>query len=372
MTAITVDASISEELAGILRKVANTPQELADWIAAENLVEPADVGALCKDEEKVATIITNCLENQAGLRLKHKSAVVRVWWMCRASMSKQEGVASGRIRTDDAGPLEPEVSDPCHQAWTAHCGYRILSCKLLIETTLKSLYNELNMKPRRLTVRLAENLRTQTCIDRAEASALVFRAGQAPTKTVDVNDEVTDKYNLWMRIRAWLFSISFLMIADRSFLSPAKAEAYSEILLELMHQRFDGSPAPLSHYITAYLQSARIWVEAVRDGKTLETALGEEATWRHLWSTYARPMASTPERPAKPSTPANSGPDVSGNLQKEIENLKKQNKQYQSERDVALNRLKGSNGKAKDAEDEDADARKRRRVAVSLRPNRRK
>ena len=339
-------------------------------------MQPADLGAVTKDEDKVPALVTALLTDQTNLRIKHKSAVVRVWWLCRTSMSREEGIASGKVRQNDDAPLDSMVADPCHSAWASFCGYRILSCRLLIETTLRSIHNELHAKPRRLTVRLAEHLRTQTCIDRGEGSALVFRAGQAPTKHVDVNDEISDKYNLWVRIRAWLFSIAWLTISEKPpCLSAAKADAYSETLLELMHQRFDGTPAPLSHFVTAYLQSARIWVEGVRDGKTLEGALQEEATWRHLWSTYARPHFQTPEKTRVPAS-SNMGPDISDNTVKEMDNLKKLNKQFQSERDQALNKLKssGSNtgaGAAAGGKGEGGGGNKRRRV-VNLIPNKQK
>ena len=368
---LTIPEVIGEELAGILRRVQNTPQSLVDWLEAEELTQPADVGAVTNDESKVPAAITALLTGQDVLRVRHRSAVVRVWWLCRTAMSREEGIATGKVRRDDDAPLDSAVSDPCHAAWTQRCGYRILSCKLLIETTLRSILNELSAKPRRLTVRLAENLRTQTCIDRGEASALVFRAGQAPTKTIDINDEITDKYCLWMRIRAWLFSISWLTVTEKTFLSPAKAEAYSETLLELLHQRFDGTPAPLSHYITAYLQSARIWVEAVRDGKSLENALSEEATWRHLWSTYARPMASTPEKTPRASA-GNSGADIPDSVTKEMSILRQQNKQFQSERDLANNRLRQKSGSPAPPakKKEETDPRAKRRRVIDLRPNR--
>ena len=370
---LIIPIEIGEELAGLLRRVANTPQSLVDWLKTEELFVPADVGAITSDEGKVPALITGLLADHDALRVRHKSAVVRVWWLCRTAMSREEGIATGKVRRDDDAPLDASVSDPCHAAWISRCGYRILSCKLLIETTLRSILNELNAKPRRLTVRLAESLRTQTCIDRGEASALVFRAGQAPTKTIDINDEVSDKYCLWMRIRAWLFSIAWLTVAEKNFLSPAKAESYAETLLELLHQKFDGHPAPLSHYITAYLQSARIWVEAVRDGKTLECALGEEATWRHLWSTYARPALATPEKSIRSTL--NGGADVPDSMRKELDLLKKQNQQFQSERDVANNKLRmATNGRIKKEPGEQEPtktgaAAKRRRV-VNLLPNR--
>ena len=200
---------------------------------------------------------------------------------------------------------------------------------------------------------------------------MVFRAGQAPTKTIDINDEITDKYCLWMRIRAWFFSISWLTVTEKTFLSPAKAEAYSETLLELLHQRFDGTPAPLSHYITAYLQSARIWVEAVRDGKSLENALSEEATWRHLWSTYARTTPSTPEKTPR-SSAGNSGADIPESVTKEMSILRQQNKQFQSERDLANNKLRQSPGStAPVKKKDDVDPRAKRRRVIDLRPNRR-
>ena len=273
MSALVLDVQVSDELRAIIGKVANTPQSFADWVKDEQLWVPADIGAICKDEDKVNAKIIEQLTDHGSLRTRHKSAVVRIWWLCRTAMSKEENLATGKSFVSQDGPLEAEISEPCHAAWLAKCGSRILSNKLLIDTTLKSINSELLAKPRKLSVRLAENLRTQACISKMEASALVFRAGQIPTRQQDINDEVIDKYNLWIRIRAWLFSIAFLTLPTETFLSPAKAESYSEMFLELMHVRFDGSPAPLQHYITAYLQSAKVWVEAIRDGRTLEDAL---------------------------------------------------------------------------------------------------
>ena len=94
----------------------------------------------------------------------------------------------------------------------------------------------------------------------------------------------------------------------------------------------------------------------------MEQALTEEATWRHLWSTYARPMAQTPEK----TRPTNNGPDLSGNTNKEIEQLRKQNKQFQSERDQAVNKL---NWQGKKEENEDAGGGAKRRRTVNLKPN---
>ena len=73
-------------------------------------------------------------------------------------------------------------------------------------------------------------------------------------------------------------------------------------------------------------------------------------------------MAQTPEK----ARSTNNGPDLSGNTNKEIEQLRKQNKQFQSERDQAINNL---NWQGKKEENEDGgDGAKRRRM-VNLKPN---
>ena len=266
------ESKLSDEMVAICRKVANCPQQLFDWLVTEELASPAYLGGITKEEEKVPTLVANLLPDTGSLRIKHKSAVVRVWWLCRTSMAREENISTGRVRTDEDKLLDADITDPCHAAWVQKCSYRLFSGRLLIEATLRSLWNELSAKPRKLYVRLAEKMRAQTCVNKHDRSALIFRPGQTPTSTVDINDEVVDEYNLWLRIRAWFFSIAFLTVSE-NFLSPCKADYYSELILELLHQRYDGSPAPLGHFVTAYFQSARIWVEAVRDGKTLELAL---------------------------------------------------------------------------------------------------
>ena len=95
--------------------------------ASEELLHPADVGGVTKGEEKVPALIAALLDNQAKLRIKHKSAVVRVWWMCRTAMSREEEIASGRIQQNSDAPLDQSVVDPCHDLWAKSRGYRILS-----------------------------------------------------------------------------------------------------------------------------------------------------------------------------------------------------------------------------------------------------
>ena len=116
--------------------------------------------------------------------------------------------------------------------------------------------------------------------------------------------------------------------------------------------------------MTAYLQSARIWVEAVRDGKTLELALAEEASWRHLWKTFTHPQQQVSSATsASPMKGTNSGADVPTEMTKELDLLRKQNKQYQSERDVAVNKLKGPK---QSAEGEEQPPMKKARRKVQL------
>ena len=136
---LSIHGTVSEELATILRRVPDTAQKLVDWIANEELLHPADVGGVTKEEEKVPALITALLDNQANLRIKHKSAVVRVWLMCRTAMSREEEIASGRVQQNSDAPSDQLVADPCHDLWAKSRAYRIFSCKLLIETPLWSI-----------------------------------------------------------------------------------------------------------------------------------------------------------------------------------------------------------------------------------------
>ena len=218
------DGSLSEELIAILRKGDSTPQALVDWLEDEGLSTPSSIGGITKEEERVPAMLTTLLPRQETLRIRHKSVVVRVWWLCRTAMTKEGMLSTGQVASANSdSPLDAEITDPCHSQWIPKCGYRILTGRLLVETTLRSVWNELCSKPRKLLVRLAENLRTQACFSKnSDRSAVIFRPGQAPTATVDINDEVSDKYNLWLRIRAWLFSIFFLTISEFKFLTRAR------------------------------------------------------------------------------------------------------------------------------------------------------
>ncbi len=333
--ALTYDARFSEELKAICSRIDFAPQALIDWFASEELGTPAAVGVICTKEDDVPTAIITNLADHGTFRIKQRGAITRVWLLCRQDITRDEARAAGRVNQQHADePISSEVTDPCYALWLKKYGVRILSAKLLVDTMLNSLNRELATRPRRLAVRLAETLRTANCISKQDSHALVIRPGQQATRSTEVNDEVTDKYNLFIRVRAWLYSIAFLTVADGTFLSAGKAEYYSELILDMMHQRFGGTPPPLSHFVTAYLQSAKVWVEAVRDGHTLESAIMQEATWKHHRTTY-NTSSSPAASPTKP-TSSNASPDVPDQLQSELTRLKTQNRDLQSQRDRAL------------------------------------
>ena len=259
-----------EEVAAILKLVPSTPQALVDWIMDEEPVQPADLGSGTKDEDTVPALVTALLSDQASLRI-HQKSVTMVWWLCLTSMSWEEGIARSQVRQNDDAPPDLMVAET---AWAPFYDHRILPWKLLIETTLRSIHNELHARPRQHTACWTH-------------SALVFRASQAPAKRVDANNEISDKYNSWMRIRAWLLSVAMLAIAEKpTCLSEAEADADNWSLLKLMHRRYNGTPAPLSQSVTTYLRSAQKWVERVRD--------------------------QNPEKTRVPA-PSNLGPDISNN-----------------------------------------------------------
>ena len=115
------EGKLSDEMVAILRKVANCPQHLVDWLVTEELSSPANLGGITKEEEKVPTLVTNLLPDTGSLRIKHKSAVVRVWWLCRTSMAREENISIGRVRTDEDKPLDADITDPCHAALVQKC-----------------------------------------------------------------------------------------------------------------------------------------------------------------------------------------------------------------------------------------------------------
>ncbi len=93
---VTIDARVSAELSDIIQKVQHCPRSLVDWIVLEELWHPHDVGTLTSVETGVPTAILDNLADSANLRLKHQSAVVRVWWLCRQAMTREEFTESDR------------------------------------------------------------------------------------------------------------------------------------------------------------------------------------------------------------------------------------------------------------------------------------
>ena len=113
------------------------------------------------------------------------------------------------------------------------------------------------------------------------------------------------------------------------------AEHMSDTILRIINQTYNGSLAPVTYYVGAWAQTAKLMSEhdSTNEGM-LETFVRGPSSWRHLWTNYSKPANSTGHQKL------HTGPDIDKDLDTEMQKMKERVRNMQSQRDKALAQAK--------------------------------
>ena len=109
-----------------------------------------------------------------------------------------------------------------------------------------------------------------------------------------------------------------------------------------MNQRFRKRFAPISFYVTAHINTMRVFCTGVGTNKrTLAALVDDTSLWLHFWTSY-NPAASADVENLSTTRPQTHGqPDLAPDVRSEIDRQEMMRRQQQSNRDNARHSDRG-------------------------------
>jgi len=315
---------------------SSVPDVFRTWMASVGLSSPTDYACMTSEERDIRRDILDEAAKEGANKVDNATApavrvpAVKLWLACRqflASVSKMEAQDEG---------LPGGIASVVQTAWTAKHGFELIGDLQVIATLLKKIYGCLAMQPRQVCVLYAEGIRMDCSLQDKDTIAQLEKtaSGEARFKEV-ILDEVRGHFELFKRLRAYLFSVSYLAIDMGPWFTFQDAIFVSERLLQFIHQTQSGERRPsVQHFTAAWASTIVRMADIVKTTQvTLADAFKQSGQWEHYWTFVANSNSSLP---SKLIGSASSDEKVTHELDKAREECRK----LQSERDKATAMLK--------------------------------
>ena len=116
-------------------------------------------------------------------------------------------------------------------------------------------------------------------------TTMTFVQGKPVEQLEVVLDTVEDKMELWMRIRAWLFTMAYCAIDKPDFFPLQDAMQTSEHFLKLLTATYRKQRPPVQHMVEAWDNTIHSWSEDMRmTERTAKVVICTFSTWEGKFS----------------------------------------------------------------------------------------
>ena len=260
--------------------------------------------------------------------------------LCRTYLDRQAKESDIGISMN--APMAPVTVRHIKDAWFLRHNFNLPNTLLLISQLQARLHRELLGTPRQLSIILPSTMRTLSCTDPGSKQVLVkTAAGQLETQT-EVDDQIRGLNELYQRLRAFLFTVSYVTISEPTWFPYQSALNMSEHLFRFFYNRFDGQHAPLQYFTVAWASTCSKMSEAIRDGGTMADFCAQTSAWEHLWIAFRRSGQSRGN--GKAGSGSHGIPDLPADLADKISRQSDLIARLQSEKDQANNRAERGGG----------------------------
>ena len=169
---------------------------------------------------------------------KGKIAIGKFWTYCRTAYEAEKAKTPSADTVGDA-PIPEADSLNIAAVWFDLHNYVLPDAHLLIANQQGELWRDFNLNPPQLRVSLAEKLRTRSCIGRASGRVLAIEEGKAVRAVEVIADEVDRSIELFVRIRGFLLTLSYVSITNPDWFPLQIAMEVSEQLLRFITDTYE-------------------------------------------------------------------------------------------------------------------------------------
>lgn len=207
-----------------------------------------------------------------------KVAVKKFWTWCRAvyDADRAPKVASAAVALDDSIPDENDVDVAAK--WLTRHNFVLPDAQFLIRAQVRTLGRDFQAGIVR--VWLAEELRTRSCTSPRNGTQLAIVPGKPVSAVEVIADRVDKAFELFVRIRAFLMTLSYVSIETPAWYPLQIAMEVSEQIMGFITNTFDGRTPPLIFLVTAWASIIHYFSEQIRiQKKPPAEIIGSIGTW---------------------------------------------------------------------------------------------
>ena len=165
------------------------------------------------------------------------------------------------------------------------------------------------MAPKAVTFMDARQMRTRAMINMPKGNQVAINPGGLLERVEIIADSIEKAFELWTRIRAYLYTLSFVSILEPNWFPFQAALTVSEQLLVFITDTYKGHSPDMDSLIGSWGATSLYISETTRIQKaTPNTVFTDVGKWQHKWTWVPPPAAAvaakadnlTAGRPAPP------------------------------------------------------------------------
>jgi hypothetical protein len=243
--------AMEPQLAQIMMTLA-VPEDFKNFVIAQGIKSADDFGRLCATEEKVKDEIIEPAKaaNVKFDTLVTKSVIVQLWGVCRETMKTQAAAKDDVNNTADA-PIPKPSADDIAKVWKSLHSFVLPEDWLLTAGLQGKVWRAITADTPTVPVMLVEHLRTLANKDKPVGAQLCLVPGRVAETIGVVADSCTKPIELYMRIRAFFYTVAYVSVRDTNFFDVQTALFMSEKVLNFVTQTFKNQIPPTAFYVQA-------------------------------------------------------------------------------------------------------------------------
>ena len=310
------------------------------FLITQKIFEIGSYGVLAAIESDVKAEIMDPATT-AGVSfelLGDKVAPKKLWALCRKHMALHKPASP--LEADE--PLPEETEKDIKHHWQSSHGFVLPDAWLLVATLQGKLWRGVCQNPPRIEVLMVESLRTLANSEKPFGTQMAVVPGKAVEASAVIADAAVSQLDVYVRCRAWLMTLAYVTIRNKSYFDLQTAIFASEKILALVSQTFDdGHVAPTSFYVSAWASTVHYFSEQARvTSGPLKSIVMNTGAWEHKWTCW---------QPNKNGGGATRGvPDLPPAIANELEKLRTPVKMWQGKADsfrIEADKLRNGVGK---------------------------
>ena len=309
------------------------PKEFRDWFVKVGVVEYEDVALACTLESEVALAL-NAQMKADGVAdaesLRGKIAMKKFWIACRGAYDEGKKVKEDNTAVIEA-PIGQRESTLIAAAWVKIHGFILPDSQMLVQTTQGRMWRDATADTPCISVWLAEQLRTRSCVNKKTGIMMALQAGKQMEVLDVIADSIDKSFELFVRARAFFMTLAYVSIMNPAWFPLQIAIQATDEILKFISATYSGRVPPVDFLVTAWAHTVHFFSEQIRiQNKTAAEVVGNFGAWSQKW-TWTPPSASS-GRAVSNGNATPSGEADNEDLRNQIKSMKGQVRRFQEER----------------------------------------